>query len=190
MNLCKRIIPLTVAACVLVPSLVFANYWSGGRSSPVKTAYYDSSVSSYGYTPHFDEARNAWSIPLKVNISKSSSNASTYDEYYVGSTAVVDRLGLMIPYKDSTKAPGLKEPATELEQWKYSVVSLYVNYMTEFGYNDRVGVAVHEVGHSLSLSHTSAPYQSVMFYSTYAGNPIFKPTSYDIGQLKTKWGIQ
>lgn len=181
---------ITLAISVSLPVMASADYLSGGRTSPTFTAYYDSSVASYGYTPHFDAGRNAWAYSIYVRVNKSSSNSSSYDEYYVGNTTDTTLLGLTIPYKDGPWY-GTHEPASATDTWKYCTVSLYDNTMKSgnFGYYDSIGVATHEIGHSLSLAHTTSPYTSVMFYATYAGNPTYSPTTYDWGQLKSKWQL-
>jgi len=185
----KKILMLAFCILLIFPTIVSANYFSGGRTSPIFTAYYDSSVSSYGYTSHFDAGRVAWSIPLKVSVSKSSSNSSTYDEYYVGTTTDPTLLGLTLAYKNGPWGTGLHYPATHSDTWVYCTVALYQNNLSTYSYNDVVGVTTHEIGHSLALAHTTAPAVSIMTATTYAGNPTYQPTTYDMNELKSKWGI-
>ncbi len=190
MKLIGKLTGVILSTFLIIPLTVSADYHAGGRTSPIFTAYYDGSVASYGYTAHLDTGRTAWYQVGKVNISKSSSNSSSYDEYYVGTNTDPTLLGAQTPYKNGT-VPGTHVFAGWDGTWKYSVLSLYDNNMNNagFSYNDKVGVAVHEVGHTLALKHTTAPNLSVMASGTWAGNPTYLPTTYDIGQLKAKWGI-
>lgn len=43
-----------------ISTTVSADIFSGGRTNGIFNAYYDASVSSYGYTTHYDQARQSW----------------------------------------------------------------------------------------------------------------------------------
>jgi len=182
----KKLLSMVAASLVTVflfASISFADFFSGGRSSAVFYAYYDSSVTSYGYTSHYDAARANWNgISQEVAINKTSSPSGTPDKYYVGTTTTPGLLGRTIPYKASG---GTYVPASTSEQWAYCTVSIYHNTMSDNNMNHSqiVSNATHELGHTLSLAHPTSFQISVM----NQGIQSIGPTTYDKNQLKAKW---
>lgn len=161
---------------------VSADYYSGTTSTGGHAkVIYSRSVATYGYTTIYDNAISRWNgISTKASVKKASASYTT-DTYYVGTTSVADRTGLM-------QAMGPRGSVCLDCTWTYTLVYLYDNNMDKFEYTttNRTATAVHEVGHSLKLDHTpSSGSSSIMKQgrksSTY-------PTTYDKGQLKAKWG--
>jgi hypothetical protein len=183
--------------CLTVfPLSVSATYHSGGRSSATFSAYYDSSVASYGYTSHYDDGRNNWNALFVpgVAITKTVNNFSTADEYYVGTSSSVGQLGHAAYYK---RILGVVVPASTSDTWEYSVLSLYHNNVstatTGSGGTSKPGltraeivssVTTHEIGHSLALAHSPTGVSSVMTANDITN---FPPTSYDKSEIEAKW---
>jgi hypothetical protein len=164
----------------------FANYFSGGKPSGIFAVQYDSSVGTYGYTGTYDTARGYWNgITSKVNVTWTGSSANTTDKYYVGTTTDPTLFGQTSFFKASGST---FVPALSSETWAYSTVAIYQNTMDAWSFSpaQKISNAAHEVGHSLSLDHTpSSGSSSIM----KMGIQSIAPTTYDITQLKAKWGV-
>ncbi|MEK3760996.1 matrixin family metalloprotease [Paenibacillus sp. FSL P4-0338] len=164
---------------------------SGGNFS----AWYDSSVASYGYTGAYDTARSNWGgITSKVSIGKTSSpDGYSTDEFYVGTTSDPKLMGSNTSY---TVAWPVNNPVNRYEKnWDYSVNSLYHNnvYVPS---NDAATAfkarytTTHEIGHSLGLDHTTGTNaQNSLMKGSFTGSETsHSPTTYDKNQLKSLYG--
>ncbi|WP_084065327.1 hypothetical protein [Paenibacillus stellifer] len=180
----RKIIVITCSLFLLF--LIFdqtssALWYSGGRSSAFFNAYYDSSVSSYGYTSAFDTARTRWNeVSSSVEVGKTTSSSGLPDKYFVGVTSNPAVIGTHVPYN----AYGQVVDNNSL--WAFSTVAIYDNTMklnqmtsTQISSN-----ATHEVGHSLSQDHTTTSASSVM----KQGIQSVGVTTYDAMSLISKWG--
>lgn len=168
---------------IISESVAKANYFSGGRKNNADYfAYYDSSVSSFGYSSNYDTARSYWNASSVVNITRTFSLLYTPDIYYVDNTATSGLLGQVIPYDSSENVVGASS------YWDHTHVFIYDNqmeaqspYTTAYiNYN-----ASHEVGHTIKMAHTSPPISSVMIQGWYSS-----PSSlsvYDSGEADLKW---
>ncbi|KOY83310.1 hypothetical protein I6G82_06060 [Lysinibacillus macroides] len=187
-----------IALLLLMSSVVSADTWFMHRSNKfnsILTAYYDSSVATYGYTSAYDDARARWGgISSDVSISKTTSTNNNPDKYYIGTTASPTLIGRMIPYtKTST---GFITEASVDDDWLYATVRMYYNNMNSFGmnYSQIVSNAVHEIGHSLKLAHpgqgteSSTPVPSGQYSVMNQGIQSIGPQSYDKNELIKKWG--
>lgn len=170
--------------CILlfgVSSLVRADYHpQGGRSTGKFNAYYDASVTTYGYTGIYDTARTSWNgISSTVSIGKTTSASGLPDKYYVGTSATVGLLG-QAAYYDANNNPVCPNCLRA-----YTLVSSYANNLEGSSYSAKVSNATHEIGHSLALAHTTVTgINSVM----YQGLQEIGPQQYDKSQLKARWG--
>ncbi|MBN3526553.1 hypothetical protein [Paenibacillus apiarius] len=176
---------LPIAAMVF-SSVVSAAYFNGGRSSGSFSAYYHSSVSSYGYGNHYDTARTNWNgISSKAKVSKTTSTSGDPDRYYVGTTGSSTLLGQIVPYKISG---GTYVEASPNDQWAYSTATIYDNTMKSFNMTSSqiVSNATHEIGHTVSLAHTSPSSSSPSVMKQ--GIQDIGPQTYDKNELKSKWG--
>lgn len=203
MKLKRKIIGLislfSITATISIPT-ANADTFSYTRIAGGKfNAWYDSSVSSYGYTPHLDYSRGAWgNISSNVAIgSTTSPSGSSTDEIYVGTTATDGLFGLTVPYVVSWPSNIMAAPAPGAapnRNWDYAVISIYDNQLNAYGLKTWTGIihtTTHEMGHSLALAHTTAAGQvgpSVMTAGTYADRSVTNPNSYDQSELKSKWG--
>ncbi len=164
-----------------------ADTFGGGRSNSNRNimVYLDSSVanSSY-YNSIYSYARSYWSNTGTSfsGFLVASSNSPTSDEYCVSTTATSGLLGRTYPYK---RVNGSSVTATNNEYWEWCKIFIYSNQMDAYSMTDdqRRSNAAHEIGHSLKLAHTTANTSSVMLQ----GIQSIQPTSYDIGQLRSKW---
>lgn len=188
----KKLITLILAGVLMtVTTTIYATTFNhihegGGKFS----AYYDSSIASYGYTSHFDFARNSWAgISPNVAISKSSSRGSGIDEYYVGTSGTPHNYGLSLPYR-GVFGKGIRVSPTT-SNWTYSVISVYDNNLQADGLKNSTNIrhtTTHELGHSLGLAHTadtSNQALSVMTEGSLADRSINTPSAYDKNQLRT-----
>ncbi|MDT0124904.1 hypothetical protein Q9R46_19725 [Paenibacillus sp. RRE4] len=170
-----------VLATISISSIVSADYWPKGRSSAKFNAYYDSSVSSYGYTSAFDAGREGWNgISSNVAIGKTSSTSGLNDKYYVGTTTNSRLVGQASYYSPSGT------PVDREALRAYSTVALYHNTLDDKfpGVEYRTSAATHEIGHTLSLGETTPNVNSVM-------QPLLQKIgvqTYDKNELKAKWG--
>ncbi|NQX47116.1 hypothetical protein HQN87_17435 [Paenibacillus tritici] len=192
-----------IAACsVLSASLLFSSIVSadthkprGGNDHGHIQAWYDSSVSSYGYTGHFDHAVSTWNgRNANVSISKTLNNSGQVDRYYVGTTAELGLFGRTNWYNDL----GINVDP-DWFSYSRSVVSIYHNQLKDYqnGINftsTRIRhTTAHEVGHSLGLAHTTSSAQLSTSLMTEGNNPsvnrnINTPSSYDISELRSLYG--
>ncbi len=168
-------------AVISISSTSFATSFTGGRSSANFNAYYDSSVSTNGYTSAYDTARSDWSAASgSVNIGKTTSTSGTPDKYYVGSTATSGLLGVTTPYNTSGGVAGVSD------RWAFATVAIYHNQMEAFGMNSaqKTSNATHEIDHTLSQAHPSTSSSSVM----KQGIQSIGVQAYDKQSLIAKWG--
>ncbi|MEK5439337.1 MULTISPECIES: matrixin family metalloprotease [Paenibacillus] len=192
----------TTALFVLSTSLLFSSVVSanthsprGGNANGKIQAWYDSSISSYGYTSHFDHAVSTWNgRNANVSISKTLNNSGQVDRYYVGTTSEEGLYGRNIWYND------LGIPVDpDWFSWSRSVVSVFDNQLRNFngGVNFTSArikhTTAHEVGHSLGLAHTTASAQVSTSLMTAGDNSsvnrdINTPSSYDISELRSLYG--
>lgn len=188
----------TAAFFVLSTSLLFSSVVSanthsprGGNDNGKIQAWYDSSISSYGYTSHFDHAVSTWNgRNANVSISKTLNNSGQVDRYYVGTTSE-DLYGRNIWYND------LGIPVNpDWFSWSRSVVSVYHNKFVEFGNFTPTRIrhtTAHEVGHSLGLAHTTSSTYASTSLMTAGDNPSINrdiniPSSYDLSELRSLYG--
>ncbi|RJG23080.1 matrixin family metalloprotease [Paenibacillus thiaminolyticus] len=192
----RKMLFLSLSAVILVitfSSITNADTFKKSRVEGIYNAWYDSSVSSYGYTGAIDAARKNWS-DISSNVSIGYTNDKTgysTDEVYVGTTAQADLLGRALPHVISWPINIPVDP--DMFNWDYSVVSFYHNNFVSHNlntFNLRKHIATHEFGHALGLAHTTGAnqYNSIMKSGTNEEETIFSPTSYDKGQLRDKWG--
>ncbi|WP_028563025.1 hypothetical protein [Paenibacillus pinihumi] len=198
-QLIKTVSSLLVIGALVVPPVTADTFTYTRKGGGIFDAWYDSSVSSYGYTPHLDFSRNAWGgISSKVSIGFTTNHRGySTDEIYVGNSATTNLFGLMVPYKVSwptnTLATDQKGNAPT-SNWDYSVISIYDNSLSAHKLKTWTGIThttTHELGHSLGLAHTTTHGQigpSVMSAGSVADRNVNTPNAYDKAQLKLKWG--
>jgi len=123
-----------------------------------------------------------------------SSNASTYDQYFVGTTASADLLGEQQKYKKDTS--GAIVVAQNNDEWHHSTIIIYDNVMDNksMSTQERIGNATHEIGHSLKLAHPGEGTERVRSVPSgkvaimQQGIAGYGPQEYDEVELKEKWG--
>ncbi|MFS0728393.1 matrixin family metalloprotease [Paenibacillus sp. 1P07SE] len=181
----KRKVKVSMASLALVTafslaSVTSADYNAGGRSSAQFNAWYDSSVASYGYTGIYDSARASWGgISSRVAVGKTTSSAGTPDKYYVGTTTDPELMGLASYFNASGS------PVCITCTRAYTTVALYNNNLPN-NYSYRLSAAIHEIGHSLSLAHTSNELTNSVMQPWLQNIGV---QQYDMNQLKAKWGV-
>lgn len=197
MNKLTKLIALfsLVALAAGAASVAYADVFAYKRGTGIYKAWYDSSVASYGYTGKFDWARSKWAgVSSKVSIGYQSTNDSTTDEYYVGTSSTAGLLGLTSPYVRHWYGNSYQDPDTG--NWDYCVVSLYDNNLDAAGLKTDTNIkntATHEVGHSIGLAHTTSSGNKAASIMT-AGDDAAKdrsittPSTYDTSNVTSKWG--
>ncbi|WP_420594244.1 hypothetical protein [Deinococcus sp.] len=176
--------------------------WCGGKEgNGISATYYDSSVSSsqwgFNYVTTFDQARAQWGgISSRVALNKTSSTANNPDKYYVGNTAVADRLGITTPY--IYKNGVLVDGSQNLDDvWAKANVSIYDNTFKQnsFTTTERLGTVTHELGHSLKLAHPGqgscrvAPISAGATAVMVQGRKAYGVQQYDKQEIKAFWGL-
>ncbi|CAM3309186.1 MULTISPECIES: matrixin family metalloprotease [Saccharibacillus] len=197
----KFVVLLALVSFIVLSSSADATVFKYARSTGAKfTAFYDSSVASYGYTDHLDFARNAWAgISPNVSIAKSTTYksptvASGYmDKYYVGNSSTKGLYGMTLLYNDVF---GVGIPAVpNAAPWKFSTISIYDNNLKDDGLKNPTNIrhtTTHELGHSLGLAHTEDEAKKSTSVMTKGDDPklnrdINTPSAYDKNQLRTKY---
>jgi len=175
---------VSLSAVIFFGGVVQADTFNGGRKNNAKpSAFYDTSVSTYGYTSHYDAGRAYWNENSNVNITRTFSVLNRPDIYYIDNTAVSGLYGRIYPYNSSGV---LVSPDS---YWDYTTVFMYDNQMRATGSNftsSRVKYnAAHEVGHTIKMAHVPIPYNSVMVQGWW--NIPASITSYDSGEVNSKW---
>lgn len=178
-----------VCFCFLSLSVSHADIYTGGRSSGIKYAYYDSSVSNRNYNSKFNAGRAMWDgISSNVSVGFDPLSYNTNDKYYVGSSSTSGLLGLTRPYKLNQN--GIIVTATANDTWAYATVSVYETNINNFPLKNDAEiistVIAHEIGHTLSLGHSAPQYYSIMQQNQAITT--YPPTSYDRSELIRKWG--
>lgn len=174
--------------------IVYGDYWAGGRVGKTDckiSAYYDSSVATFGYTGTYDSARAAWGgISSKVSIGKTTSKTGNPDIYYVANDPTGMNLGRTYPYVQGASGPVQEDNTTA--DWVYCTVYSYDNVLKASSATaaDKTMNATHEIGHTLKQAHPSTSQTSVMNQGlpSLNANVAASPTTYDKGELKAKWG--
>jgi len=130
-------------------------YWGGGRTSGTWCGYYNSSITTYGYGPHFDAALAQWNgINAKVSVSKCAFDSSTANEFHVV-TSGSGSYGLHTPMGWDPVVGQWYETDPDSAPWNWSAVYIYHDKMEDdsLTYSERVKTITHEIGHALSLKH-------------------------------------
>ncbi|MBO9609666.1 MAG: hypothetical protein J7639_27165 [Paenibacillaceae bacterium] len=182
MKISKRLVSIAfvLLSFLSLASISYADYWSGSKTWGGTTIYqYDSSVSSYGYGPHYDAAIANWTS-ISSMVTFTSGSHSNADKYYIGETSEAGLLGRIVAYNASG------DPTSDNGNWHHVNVSGYHNNMESYSmsYAERISNLTHEVGHSLKLAHPSTSQTSVM----NQGIQSIGPSTYDQNELKAKWG--
>ncbi|MFD7523379.1 matrixin family metalloprotease [Paenibacillus chitinolyticus] len=186
----KSLVTLTIIGAVLFSNEANANIFSYKRDHGGKfNAWYDSSVSSYGYGPAYDQGRSNWGgITSNVSIGTTSvKSGEDTDEYYVGTTSDPTLLGQNIAYDVGWP---VNIPRGKNEQnWDYTTNAIYHNNIDKYSNSGFVAryVTTHEIGHSLGIAHTTGENASwsVMKDTVEPNKEIINtPTQYDREQLK------
>lgn len=146
----------------------------------------DDSVIQYGYTPHFVSAADAWShIDERIKVSNLKLNGARHDIYYVGTTRVSGLLGVCVAYDKNIF--GKASPTEDFSKADFHTVVLYHNNFEKYQMNfrQRVSTTIHEIGHTLGLTHPTTAEPSVM----RQGIQDLLPTAYDRFMLKQKYMV-
>jgi hypothetical protein len=171
-----------------------ATTFNGSRNgSGTHTAWYDSSISAYGYTYHFDSARSYWNYnSSNVYIGKNSGTHQKYqDRYYVGNSEVANLIGTAIFYQYTWYS---YTQVSANEYWDFCELIIYDNNMKKSSNYSSSAVKMniaHEIGHTLKMDHAPT-YYGANYYDTVMNQgfyPIYSSTTnYDKQELYDKWG--
>lgn len=171
---------------ITVPA--YADTWGGTtslNSSKYIELYYDSSVSSNGFTAMFGSALEEWtgiSSQMKGiwHVSSHTTNSTTA---FVTTTSQSGVLGMTLPYK---KVLGIGVLTGNHSDWDYTEISIYYNQMNleSMTTPQKVKTIAHEMGHVQKLGHPSTTQVSIM----NQGIATTTVQSYDRQEIKNKWG--
>lgn len=185
MTLKRTILPFFLGLLIVTiafPIISKADIWSGSKTWAGYTRLvYTPSVASFGYTSIYNEATNNWTgKSTKVTFSRGNGTHANDDKYHVANTSTPNLLGRIVPYNGNQVGTG--------NYWGYVRVYVYDNTFNKLNYSrsQRVATATHEVGHSLKLAHPSSSTVSSVMHQ--GSKKALKPTSYDVQELKRKWG--
>jgi hypothetical protein len=150
----------------VLPVVALADIFGGDKAHPVTYAWYDDSVSAYGYTPHYDAGREYWNgITDYAHVySNKGDYVDGHDKYYIGhSNPDPDVVGQMTPFYITWYGEHLE--AWDNDDWDYCVVTMYhenMEYILSYSAGTVKYNAAHEIGHSLKLAHPTHDANTVL----------------------------
>lgn len=187
-------IVMTIISCsVIIISTIstFADgkhLFSGSyRSSDASNLKYVLSGGDATYQNMMRAGANAWNgISSKVALSENNTGAKM--SIYKSTTTTTGLLGRMYPYYKNFYG-GLSEDTSLTNVWEVTDVYGYDNQMTNCNMNiyQKQSNYSHEVGHALSLAHTS-DLPSSTYTVMRQGIQQIGPQLTDKDHLKLKWG--
>jgi len=181
------LLPFVLGVFVVIisfPLVSKADFWGGGKTwDGHARVEYTPSVASYGYTNIYNAAVNNWrGLSSKVTITVGVGSHPNDDKYHVAETSTPNLLGRIVPYNGSEVG--------STNYWAYVRVYIYDNTFNNFRFDEdeRIGTATHEIGHSLKLAHPLSKSVSAVMHQYDDRDGVVSPTSYDISELRRKWG--
>jgi hypothetical protein len=184
-NKTKTIFMILCLFTLLVAQIASAETFAGNRYGGVANIpyFYLNTVSSYGYDSLLNASIPTWNgITSQVGLSRTYTFTPLVTDLYSVATTSTGAGGETIYYRCPGGACSPVNP--DFGQWDYAAVIIYDNNVFDLEYNQKVNVVIHEVGHTLSLTHhDSSP--SVM--NTNALYKLTAPNAYDQTTLMSRW---
>ncbi|WP_205622739.1 zinc-dependent metalloprotease family protein [Paenibacillus wynnii] len=187
-----KVFGFTAALSLLFPTLTSAYqaqdafFNSQGFSKTTIAAmpwWEDSTVAGLGYSTILSDARAKWDAASAANVgySKKTSADSATLRFYVHNDANVNYYGVFKPYDSSGTAftdADVENPNKSFYKGNLVIANYYIQHSPAAGggpmnRTQTLDVAIHEIGHSLSLRHQPDSEVSVMAISkvTSYGSP-------------------
>jgi hypothetical protein len=182
---------LLASICLLLTSeLGFAQSYSGGfiASRVVQVRWKSTQLSSDYVTKYVRPGFNGWNgISSKVSLSQVA--GGDYDVDVVpSSTTEAGLVGAQFPY--CLIRTTLINCGFYNEVWAFSLIAGYTNQITNLKLSDSEiisSVYAHEMGHTLSMDHTSPPTGTIsIMKSGFRGT--YLPQAFDKTNLRKRWG--
>lgn len=160
---------------------------SGGASSI--PYWYDSTVSTYGYSGAVDNARARWSgISSKIGW-QSSTSTNAKMKVYAGKYALpAGTYGQTAYFLTSGRGVDARD-ITGGSSYDVATVTLDIGWTGSWQQSERFMNAGHEVGHVLGMNHfETSPAHSGSHWMKSGQYALEQPTAIDIAHMRTKWG--
>ncbi|MFB4159794.1 hypothetical protein ACE1TF_07930 [Geomicrobium sp. JSM 1781026] len=200
----KKFLFISILAIIMaVPSVSLADTFSNSRIDGGQVhAYFNGSVSNYGYTNIYQQSLESWngiSSVVSVTRTHSSSAHPYYDRYNVsGARPSGSGGGLLLGTINAFNISG--NQTTHHSPWGHATVTLYHNNIINVlntSYFQR-NVAIHEIGHTLKMAHPESQsgfnymplngQTSIMTQTGDRPSQATAPHNYDRSELRRKWG--
>lgn len=182
---------LTSIYLLVISEVGFAQSFSGGfpASRVVQVRWASRSLSSSYLTQYVRPGFNGWNgISSQVSLSQVAITSGT--EIDVLTSSVSSGPGVVGEFFQYCLVGGNLVKCLTTDVWAYGQIYGYTDQISYFKLTDSeiIGtVYAHEMGHALSMKHTSPPTGTISimksgFISSYL------PQAFDKSNLKTRWG--
>ena len=189
MKLSFRILIVLLIFTTFVPVTTNAHeghIYTGGFSNASNLTY---QIENNKYTSgYFINAAREWSKQsTQVSMIEARQNVPANLYFRDGVNGPSGTYGLAVPYY-RTSSGDFEIDWDAIKTWDHVVVYMYMNNMSGFVYENYTFVALHEVGHALSMDHNNVIGVSTVMRDNLGVLKHTTPTSSDRDHLQLKWG--
>lgn len=178
-----------LASSVLLLSLsqpAYATHFSGGFASASSLTYVNGNGSTWFRDSAVKIAAQQWdnasnSVGLTYSTASGTYGYTASIVVYDSTSTDPNAFGETFPYKSFTGASA--SPGTTTDTWVKVSISIYTNNLSN---SETQETTTHEMGHALSIAHSSGTTEAIMTPNDFMGR--YTLYSYDINSLRAKWG--